>query len=178
MGREEQPHVSALFECARSPEISQRFPLRNSFSPQITRARHISATSRPHLGHISAAPRQPLGSPSATLRQHLGRILAACLRHLGHNPARSWPRVSATPRPLGRTSAASRPNLGQISAKSRPRPSHCPDAPPASPRLGDISAAPCLSALTAPSQIARASPLHTHCSVADRESSVSALTAQ
>ena len=32
MGREEQPHVSALFECARSPEISQRFPLRNSFS--------------------------------------------------------------------------------------------------------------------------------------------------
>ena len=24
--------MSALFECARSPEISQRFPLRNSFS--------------------------------------------------------------------------------------------------------------------------------------------------
>ena len=32
MGREEQPHLSALFECARSPEISQRFPLWNSFS--------------------------------------------------------------------------------------------------------------------------------------------------
>ena len=59
--------MSALFECARSPEISQRFPLRNSFS-----------NSHPHAPYMRWPP-----SPGALLLRHSsGRPLESAPRTL------------------------------------------------------------------------------------------------
>ena len=74
MGREEQPHVSALFECARSPEISQRFPLRNSFSNSHPHPKRVLPKWLPHpktrVWARRPRPSQDAGSMPATRAPH------------------------------------------------------------------------------------------------------------
>ena len=77
--------MSALFECARSPEISQRFPLRNSFSNSHPHPKRVLPKWLPH-------PKRGSGRGA----HDPPKTLAACLqpeRHTGappqgHTPSR------------------------------------------------------------------------------------------